>query len=148
MNIIPFLEPLINSVYVRSNIRIFDRFFSLCHFSLHSRLFSVALAEKEDHQLLFLDLTLDHKFLESLAAFMELSHCQVFKISLRGIKFIMSTEVWMDYAQLLFKDFLASWLKFIEWSVVENQLFSEGAFFLVSVMGKKWKYLRIIDKIL
>jgi len=79
---------------------------------------------------------------------MELSHCQVFKISLRGIKFIMSTEVWMDYAQLLFKDFLASWLKFIEWSVVENQLFSEGAFFLVSVMGKKWKYLRIIDKIL
>ena len=60
---------------------------------------------------------------------MELSHCQVFKIYLRGIKFIMSSEVWMEYAQLLFKDFLTSWLEFIEWSVMENQLFSEGALF-------------------
>ena len=67
---------------------------------------------------------------------MEFSHCQVFKISLRGIKFIMSSEVWMDYAQLLFKDFLASWLEFIECSVVENQLFSEGAFFWLVLWAK------------
>lgn len=43
--------------------------------------------------MLLVDLTLDHGFLESLAAFMELCSSQILKISLKGMKFIMSSEV-------------------------------------------------------
>lgn len=40
-----------------------------------------------------IDLTLDHKFLESLAALIELPSLHIFEISLKGVKLIIFSEV-------------------------------------------------------